>query len=603
MHERDKLIVSMRNVDEELVTVSVYGDDIWWLSGTTTNTIKANTKLDFLTIPYFFRDATKAMMYRLMRRGRSTGKRSGTPSLYKMLTQMRYFYAYLQEIGISSLRDCTPIVCNQYVHICKNAKANLRGKKEKTLLTSGGVYKRLLAVEAIYELSQYCDDSMERHPWPDVSADYLSGYGRAKRKEDAKTPLMPDDIFEKLFQQAWHTVANADHVLNLRDYVDNMVFGGVSKDYWSTLKTKALNDIGWTGGLIKLRSELHRIRTACYVVIASLSGCRNHELSFLKLGAHYSSQDDRGEIYWWMNSRSTKTSAGNTQWMIPDAAVTALKIMDRWAQPYQMKLNEEIESYRSIDPRDVRISEAQEHIGSIFVGVDMKHANQVRTIGTRQWNALLKEFASSCGLEWRLATHHFRRKFANYAARSQFGDLRYLKEHFKHWSLDMTLHYALNDAHEAELYAEIDSEVSNLKEQVVETWLDVSEPLAGGYGSSLENWRARSEHVTLFKSHAHMISSIAESTAIRSNGHAWCTADDDLCVGNSLEPTRCATDCGNSVIGRKHAPIYKQLLDDLEPLQHLDDIGEGGKARVRRDIARCRNVLNTLGYEAVEPLQ
>ncbi|MCA8323786.1 site-specific integrase [Burkholderia cepacia] len=600
-HDRDKLIVSTRKVDSVLVTVSVYGDDIWWLSGPTTNTIKANTKLDFGKIPAPFRGVTKAMLYRMMRRGRGSHKRAGTASLYKMLTQMRCFYAYLQEIGIRSLKDCSPTVCNQYVHVCKTATANLQGKEEKKLLTPGGIYKRLVAVEAIYELSQYCDDAMERHPWPDVSADYLSGYGRSKREEDSKTPLMPDDVFGKIFQYAWSIVANADQILDLRDRVDSMEFTSLSEEYCGTLKTRALNAIGWDGGMLKLRSELLRIRTACYVVIASLSGCRNHELSFLKQGAHYSTQDDKGEIYWWMKSRSTKTRAGDTQWMIPDAAVTALKVMDRWAVPYQMKLKEEIENYRSLDPRDIRISEAQEHVGSIFVGADNRQANQVRTLGTRQWNALLKTFARSCGLEWRLATHHFRRKFANYAARSRFGDLRYLKEHFKHWSLDMTLHYALNGTYEAELYAEIDSEVSDIKEQVVEAWLDAAEPLAGGYGSSLVNWRARSEHVTLFKSHAHMITSVAESTAIRSNGHAWCTADDDLCVGNSLEPTRCATDCGNSVIGRQHSLIYQQLLDDLEPLQHLRDIGEGGRARVRRDIARCRHVLNALGHETAEP--
>jgi hypothetical protein len=63
-------------------------------------------------------------------------------------------------------------------------------------------------------------------------------------------------------------------------------------------------------------------------------------------------------------------------------------------------------------------------------------------------NIALKAFAKKCGLEWELATHQFRRKFANYAARSQFGDLRYLKQHFKHWSLDMTLGYALNESQE-----------------------------------------------------------------------------------------------------------------------------------------------------------
>lgn len=43
----------------------------------------------------------------------------------------------------------------------------------------------------------------------------------------------------------------------------------------------------------------------------------------------------------------------------------------------------------------------------------------------QMWNLALKAFARKCGLSWDLASHQFRRKFANYAARSQFGDLRH----------------------------------------------------------------------------------------------------------------------------------------------------------------------------------
>lgn len=60
-----------------------------------------------------------------------------------------------------------------------------------------------------------------------------------------------------------------------------------------------------------------------------------------------------------------------------------------------------------------------------------------------------------------------------------------------------------------------------------------------------------------------MIKAISDSTAIRSNGHAWCTADDNLCVGNGgLETTRCVN-CDNAVIGRAHARLYQGLYDHL----------------------------------------
>jgi DNA-directed RNA polymerase subunit N (RpoN/RPB10) len=83
----------------------------------------------------------------------------------------------------------------------------------------------------------------------------------------------------------------------------------------------------------------------------------------------------------------------------------------------------------------------------------------------------------------------------------------------------------------------------------------------------------------------------------KKNGHAWCTADDAECIGNTLEPTRCSN-CHNAVIGPVHKRFYQRLHDDLEELLAEDDIGPGGRARVRRDLTRCRRVLSDLGYDA-----
>jgi hypothetical protein len=228
------------------------------------------------------------------------------------------------------------------------------------------------------------------------------------------------------------------------------------------------------------------------------------------------------------------------------------------------------------------------------LATDKKHDKRVRTLSLGSLNATLKDFAGNHGIDWELASHQFRRKFANYAARSQFGDLRYLKEHFKHWSMDMTLGYALNESQEMALYLDIQDELDEIKQGVVETWLEADAPLAGGYGNGLVEWRSKSDNIVLFKSRAAMVRSIAASTPIRSNGHAWCTAQDNLCVGNDLERTRCGGGCDHAVIGQNHAPLYQALYDQLKELEALDDIGEGGRARVKRDLERTRKVLDML---------
>jgi len=331
--------------------------------------------------------------------------------------------------------------------------------------------------------------------------------------------------------------------------------------------------------------------------VASLSGCRNHELAYVQSGACYRTEDDDGEIYWWMRSQSDRTGTGKTEWMVPEAAVEALRVMDRWAVPYQEKLRTDIERASSMNALDPWIAEASRHENAVFLGMDSKNDKLVRTVSAETWNQMLKAFAKHCGVDWDLTSHQFRRKFANYAARNQFGDLRYLREHFKHWSQDMTNDgYALNESQEMELYAEIQDELDTVKLGLAEQWLNPAEPLAGGYGKNLMEWRSREENIAIFKDHKTMVASVAQSHAIRSNGHAWCTADDQGCIGNTFEKTRCSG-CDNAVIGRFHARIYQRLYDDLRELAQCDDIGPGGQARVLRDLDRCRDVLVSLGYD------
>lgn len=147
-----------------------------------------------------------------------------------------------------------------------------------------------------------------------------------------------------------------------------------------------------------------------------------------------------------MRSRSTKTGEGLTEWMAPESVVTALRAMDRWAKPYQESIELEIVQRRAVDPSDPEIAECQRHRSAVFLSGTQTDRVRVRTLTAGDWGSELKAFVARHGIDWKLNTHQFRRKFANYAARSQFGDLRYLRDHFKHWSMDMTLGYALNES-------------------------------------------------------------------------------------------------------------------------------------------------------------
>lgn len=597
VHEYNSLIVTAIQVGENWVVLSRYGDDRWRLSGLPSNRSDYRKYIDFLRAPAQFRAVMKAIMYRYLRRGRAGQPIPKGATLDALFETAMPFLDYLQSLGIDHFSTITPVICTHYAAECRNIL-----KKNGKHLVMGTLLRRYQAVEALYELSQYTHDPILQHPWPGTSSTSMAGLtgSGSRHRQECLTPLIPDDIFCTLFEKAYEKVQKGKSLLDLRDAVRNIDTKrkkGRSRSIVRAIKN-LLSAAGWNGGLGALNKELTVLRTACYIVLASTTGCRNHELANVQTGSHRRTEDNEGNIYHWLRSKSEKTDAGERDWMIPSIAVRALRLMERWAAPYQTDIANEIAERRRADPLDPEITHAMAHRYALFLGQSHQKSNEIRTQSILSFNTHLKEFAKKSQLEWPLASHQFRRKFANYVAHSQFGDLRYLREHFAHWSMDMTLAYAIDESWggnlDLELYEDIQAEFEDIKLGAVKGWLE-EESLGGGLGRSFKRWQREPSNLAIFKNHQTMIVSIAESTSIRSNGHAWCTADNDGCVGNTLDRTRCSG-CSNAVIGHQHLRIYQQLYKNLQELLECNDIGENGRVRVQRDIARCRDVFIQLGY-------
>ena len=590
--ERDKLIITATQVDGKWIIRSRYGDNNWQLNGYPNNVPLNKRQINFSTVPVAFRAVIKEIFYRYLRCGRGGSDRPRGATIVGSFNQSLQFLRHLDALQLSHLAAVSPMIAATYVAACKAHVQIHKGEP----LSKQGLQARYVAVEMLYELSQYTDDKIPKHPWPDTSAKAMAGKIGILIKET--TPLMPDDVFCTLFEKAHQQLERGNSLLDLRDDLDTIEAENLGQNTFNVIRSKNrhLKVMGWEGGMRAFGKSLTDLRTACYIILASTSGCRNHELANLLSGAHRRTEDDQGTIYHWMRSTSEKTDEGIHDWMIPELGVRALRVMERWAGPYQAMIANEIIRRRRISTEDPQIPEAYKHRRSLFLGVNLKNGN-ARTLTAYSWNLALKAFAKGCGLSWNLSTHQFRRKFANYVAHSRFGDLRYLKEHYAHWSMDMTLGYAMDESWgqhlDLELYMEIQGEIEDIKLGAVGNWM-ADEFLAGGYGLAIKRWQREPQNLLIFKDRASMLKSISESTAIRSNGHAWCTADNDGCIGNTLERTRCSG-CDHSVVGSTHAPIYQRLYDDLRGLLLCKDIGEGGRQRVERDLNRCRDVLVQLG--------
>lgn len=591
----DLIVISFVELNGEEVPLSRYGDSKWRFIPRTTNVGLSEQFINFEALPPIWVGTMKEILFRYMKYGRSQS--NALPSMgavQDLFGNIKPFLYFLTNLKIIRFSDINPFVCSLFVEKYKGSasleRSDITGKK----LKATAIVHYFSAVEAIYELSQYIDDSMPQHPWPDTSAAHLAGMsGIGTYRRAGITPLMPDDVYVTLFQRAWLIVDSGHRMLDLRDKVVEL---SSNPSYKGPKAAAELVKSNGYADMFDFNSSLLELRDACYIIVASLSGCRNHEISFIERGACYSTTeiDSAGDscTYWWLKSRSTKTDEGDTEWLVPEAVPTALEVMERLSLPLQAEIDAEIAQLSAMNPGDPEIAVVLRHKNAIFINRIPTQGNVVRTLSNQIWNKRLKRFVKNSGLDWSISTHQFRRKFANYVAKSKFGDLRYLKSHFKHWSMDMTLGYSLNESQEIALYAEIQLDIELISENIVNVWMAPNENLSGGYGKNLTSWR-KEVPMTLFKNHEHMVRALAGSTPIRSNGHAWCTAPDNLCIGNDLERTRCST-CSNAVIGEQHIPLYRGLLEHLEEVANCEDIGISGKSLIERDIERCNLVLNDL---------
>lgn len=93
---------------------------------------------------------------------------------------------------------------------------------------------------------------------------------------------------------------------------------------------------------------------------------------------------------------------------------------------------------------------------------------------------------------WPLASHQFRRTFAVFVAPNLLADVRYLREHFKHWSIDMTLYYTRHDdSVDMTVFSDVLTERDELQAIIMEKWIKTDAPLSGGVGALIMTFRNR----------------------------------------------------------------------------------------------------------------
>lgn len=558
--ERAQVVISAV-IDEagNTTVISRASDLVWelWPFVSTPNTKASAKRLDWSGIPEAYRVAVQNVVYAYWKQGRAGWALPGIRSIQSVSTSLKVFCRYAVESNLSSLSDLHPIHIANFVHGQKAA-----GKKPRTLILI------FSAVELLYRFRCEHPGTLNFHPWPESSAFDMAELA-GQQDEDARkvglTPLIPGDVAATLFRYAETILEQSDRLLDERDRGERSAF----KD-----------------------AEIRAIRDACFYLVGVLTGMRSCEISSIEIGAGRT-EVRNGFTFHWLTSTEHKTKKGVVDYLMPLMGHRILFTMERWSAPHRERLAQQIEAMEqktsALTPRELQwLATARSSTKRLFIGNGRSGIVPVSSTG---WFKYLKQFARTAGTNWDLAPHQMRRLYAYTFVRHKLGDLLFLKEQFKHSSIDMSQLYGSNPRQDRALYDDILSELLCYKGEVIATWLERDEPLAGGAGRRIMEIRAQE-----FPDRKALVTEVSRRVLMRSNGHAWCLAQDDGCGGSGIYAKGSCGGCRNGLVDRRFAPIWQEAYrHHAELLKDAQQWGPGAIKRVRADLEQAAKILHDLG--------
>jgi integrase len=558
---------------------------------------------------------------------------------------------WMVDKGLTSFGELTASNCLAY------AQSQQGRLKNSTRIIN------LQVLTTYFDLSEHLTDRLPEYPWFDTAPILLTGNKHILRANGIRlttTTVIPKRILRLLTQRALDYLEHrSEKILETRDeilkirliekskleiehrkrypngfksiYKSEEAYLGVRLSH---VASKVINEACAKNGLQNLavfKNEIIMLRTACHVVIAAFSGLRESEFASLEIGCLNKREGFDGDSFFWLTGMTYKLerTPKPAQWLVPEIVKTAVDIATRLGQP------DRIESEQKISAIELVLNSThvlEQHRNDLLAELEeiQKHKNALLTtsrengrflaLGAAAANSSLRKFSKEAGAivepsdmeevgnsdkvhvgeVWPLSSHQFRRTFAVFVARNLLGDLRYLREHFKHWSIDMTLYYARHDhGIDQTVFTEILTERDELQAIILEKWIKTDTPLSGGGGNRIVSFRNRGDVKTV-SDMREFCRKLGEDVYIRGTGHSWCMASGNGCGGHGLyDAVRCV-DCGEGVVDETHLQVWKGIREQQIQVLQCEDLGISSRQRCLDHLHASEKVLSDLG-ESIAP--
>lgn len=555
-------------------------------------------------------DAAKDFLWSLFAQPIEGRKRPHLRSLIAKSFPLILLLRWMVRAGISRFTDLDGHTLD-YVSSAKQTKSGFASPKTVTA--------RLSILEDMYHQRNKLNDALMTHPWPGEAATSLAGEKQGGIHRRPTTEVIPDKIASQIASSAIDYIRNkAPAILAAADAVEVVgeeISATAASKSWVTIhRTSAARGSGYTG-TYELIKEMTRLRTACYIVIDMFSGIRDSEMMSLTEGCITEGpSSDGGLALMWLHGTIYKTGVRAKRWLVPSIVAHAVRILTQVTASVRRDLEDEekiltakLASSGAIQRAELikRLDTVHNAKHRLFVAKQRGVTNVL--CGTRM-NKLLKEFCEHCGVNgsdgrpYSLYAHQFRRTYAHFVARSELGDLLTLRDHFGHWSIDMTTYYADGGANEYESDTELLEMVTQEKlarqSEVIGDYLESDVPLANG-GHWLKDWRAS---VRTAANKEELIKEYAGTVTLNGTGHSWCVgnARGTGCGGLCVFEAQMCVECSYGIIGQEHRPVWEGIREQQQEALALDDMGPGGRSRAQTILDYAEKVLRRLdGKEAV----
>ena len=219
----------------------------------------------------------------------------------------------------------------------------------------------------------------------------------------------------------------------------------------------------------ELTTKMIHLRTACYIVIDLFSGIRDSEMMSIAENCitRGKSKDGSTDVLW-LHGMIYKTGLRPKKWLVPPIVEEAIDKLTRLTAPLRMKLQQEeseletrLDLSNTTEKKNLvkRLITVRRQKDKLFLSRSLDGVVSVHSRTSLRYD--LRRFCAAQGIKgddgqtYSLHSHQFRRTYARFMARAVLGDLLTLRDHFGHWSLDMTLTYCKGGADDYETDTEL----------------------------------------------------------------------------------------------------------------------------------------------------